>query len=97
MLECIACTFSVIVIYLQEVDADCFFLSVVLETGKTVTSVSAIAGCKFSIKVEKRTVDYVDYAEANYLMIASGSSEQVVSIFSCHAHRSSLFAPCYSS
>ncbi|KAL1554808.1 hypothetical protein AAHA92_15325 [Salvia divinorum] len=49
---------------------------VVLETGKTVTSVSAISGCKFSVKVEKRTVGYVEHAEANYLMIASGSSEQ---------------------
>lgn len=49
---------------------------VVLVTGKTVTSVSTIAGGKFSVKVEKRTVDYTEYAEANYLMIASGSSEQ---------------------
>ncbi|KAG6411155.1 hypothetical protein SASPL_129230 [Salvia splendens] len=49
---------------------------VVLETGKTVTSVSAISGCKFSVKVEKRTVGYVEHAEANFLMIASGSSEQ---------------------
>lgn len=47
---------------------------------------STIAGCKFSIKVEKRTVDYVKYAEANYLMIASGSSEQVASGFGFHAH-----------
>ncbi|KAI3462961.1 hypothetical protein Pfo_019624 [Paulownia fortunei] len=49
---------------------------VVLQTGKTVTSVSTTAGGKFSIKIEKRTVDYVEYVEANYLMIASGSSAQ---------------------
>lgn len=71
---------------MTELDAICFFLSVVLETGKTVTSVSAISGCKFSVKVEKRTVGYAEHAEANFLMIASGSSEQVASTFSCYAH-----------
>ncbi|KAL3810626.1 hypothetical protein ACJIZ3_000676 [Penstemon smallii] len=49
---------------------------VVLQTGKTVTSVSTTTGGKFSVKLEKRTVDYVEYVEADYLLIASGSSEQ---------------------
>lgn len=79
--------------YLQEVDADSFVRSVVLETGKTVTSVSAIAGSRFSVKVEKRTVGYVEYAEANYLMIASGSSAQVHKVSVVLAHSSFHFAP----
>lgn len=62
-------------------NAVCLFLSVLLQTGKTVTSASTTADGKFSIKVEKRTVDFVEYVEANYLMIASGSSEQVASKF----------------
>ncbi|KAL0461653.1 UNVERIFIED_CONTAM: putative protein YtfP [Sesamum latifolium] len=49
---------------------------VVLQTGKAVTSVSTTACGKFSVKIEKRTVNYVEYIEANYVMIASGSSEQ---------------------
>ncbi|KAL2252433.1 UNVERIFIED_CONTAM: 3-dehydro-bile acid delta(4,6)-reductase [Sesamum indicum] len=49
---------------------------VVLQTGKAVTSVSTTACGKFSIKIEKRTVNYVEYIEANYVMIATGSSEQ---------------------
>lgn len=32
---------------------------------------------KFSIKLEKRSIDYVEYVEADYMMIASGSSDQV--------------------
>ncbi|KAK6128353.1 hypothetical protein DH2020_037904 [Rehmannia glutinosa] len=58
------------------VNAVLSFLSVVLQTGKVVTSVSTSPGGKFSIKIEKRTIDYVEYVEADYLMIASGSSEQ---------------------
>ncbi|KAL6497502.1 hypothetical protein OROHE_027131 [Orobanche hederae] len=46
------------------------------DTGKTVTSISTSAAGKFSIKIEKRSVDYVEHVEADYLMIASGSSEQ---------------------
>ncbi|KAL8513155.1 hypothetical protein ACS0TY_019370 [Phlomoides rotata] len=49
---------------------------VIVQTGKTVTSVSTTADGKFTIKVEKRTVDFVEFVEADYLMIASGSSEQ---------------------
>ncbi|KAL6587508.1 hypothetical protein OROMI_000486 [Orobanche minor] len=47
-------------------------------TGNTVTSVSTSAAGKFSVRIEKRSVDYVKHVEADYLMIASGSSEQVV-------------------
>ncbi|GER36858.1 oxidoreductase [Striga asiatica] len=54
------------------------FPIVVLQTGKTVSSASTSDDGKFSIKIEKRTVDYVEYVKADYLMIASGSSEQVV-------------------
>ncbi|KAL6521736.1 hypothetical protein OROGR_018305 [Orobanche gracilis] len=45
-------------------------------TGKTVTSVSTSAAGKFSVRIEKRSVDYVEHVESDYLMIASGSSEQ---------------------
>lgn len=72
------------------VNAEWLFLLVLLQTGKTVTSVATTASGKFSIKVEKRTIDYVEYVEANYLMIASGSSEQVVLTFSCLQYSSLL-------
>ncbi|CAN0857618.1 Uncharacterized protein YtfP [Linum grandiflorum] len=51
-------------------------MSVCLQTGKTVTSASAGAQGKFIVKVEKRSVDFLEYLEADYLMIASGSSRQ---------------------
>ncbi|CAH9092435.1 unnamed protein product [Cuscuta epithymum] len=47
-----------------------------LQTGKVVTNVSCISGGKFSVKLEKRSIDYVEYLEADYLLIASGSSQQ---------------------
>lgn len=50
-----------------------------MQTGCIVTSVSTISGVKFSVKIEKRTIDYIEYVDADYLMIASGSSQQVVS------------------
>ncbi|XP_073040991.1 uncharacterized protein [Primulina eburnea] len=49
---------------------------VVLQTGCIVTSVSTISSVKFSVKIEKRTIDSIKYVEADYLMIASGSSQQ---------------------
>ncbi|GFP90351.1 uncharacterized protein ytfp [Phtheirospermum japonicum] len=49
---------------------------VVLKTGIAVTSASTSADGKFLVKLEKRTIDYVEHVEADYLMIASGSSEQ---------------------
>lgn len=53
-------------------------LGVSLQTGKAVTTASATSGGKFLIKIEKRTINYVEYVEADYLLIASGSSQQVV-------------------
>lgn len=51
--------------------------SVTLQMGKSVTSASTLASGKFTLKIEKRTIDYVDFVEADYLLIASGSSQQV--------------------
>ncbi|KAJ0812795.1 putative 3-Dehydro-bile acid delta(4,6)-reductase [Helianthus annuus] len=47
-----------------------------LQTGKSVTSASTSAGGKFTLKIEKRTIDYVELIEADYLLIASGSNQQ---------------------
>ncbi|XP_031254760.1 uncharacterized protein LOC116112776 isoform X1 [Pistacia vera] len=47
-----------------------------LQTGKVVTTASANAGGKFLLKVEKRTINLVESIEADYLLIASGSSKQ---------------------
>lgn len=55
--------------------------SVLLQTGKVVTSVCATVGGKFLIKLEKHTKNLVEYLEADYLLIASGSSRQVVMDF----------------
>lgn len=49
---------------------------VTLQTGKSVTSASNSQSGKFILKIEKRTIDYVDFVEADYLLIASGSSQQ---------------------
>ncbi|CAI0453435.1 unnamed protein product [Linum tenue] len=49
---------------------------VCLQTGKTVTSVSAGVQGKFILKVEKRSVEFLEYLEADYLLIASGGSRQ---------------------
>nr|XP_043606562.1 uncharacterized protein YtfP isoform X2 [Erigeron canadensis] len=49
---------------------------VTLQTGKSVTSASISSGGKFMLKIEKRTIDYIDFVEADYLLIASGSSQQ---------------------
>lgn len=43
-----------------------------------MTTASASGLGKFLLKIEKRTIDYVEYVEADYLLIASGSSPQVV-------------------
>ncbi|EPS60882.1 hypothetical protein M569_13919, partial [Genlisea aurea] len=47
-----------------------------LQTGKTVTSVSTLPGEKFSLKIEKRAIGYIENIIADYILIASGSSEQ---------------------
>ncbi|KAL6960701.1 hypothetical protein U1Q18_038464 [Sarracenia purpurea var. burkii] len=49
---------------------------VLLQTGKIVTTACVTSGGKFLLKIEKRTVDNVDYVEAKYLLVASGSSRQ---------------------
>lgn len=49
---------------------------VLLQTGKVVTTASTTAGAKFILKLEKRSIDYVESVEADYLLIASGSSKQ---------------------
>ncbi|KAL7256747.1 hypothetical protein ACSBR1_010646 [Camellia fascicularis] len=49
---------------------------VLLQTGKVVTTASVTVGGKFLLKIEKRAIDFVDYVEADYLLIASGSSKQ---------------------
>ncbi|CAI9109619.1 OLC1v1009469C1 [Oldenlandia corymbosa var. corymbosa] len=53
---------------------------VLLKTGYTVTSASVSVGGKFTMKVEKRTAGLVEYLEADYLLIASGSSRQGYSL-----------------
>ncbi|XP_052191082.1 uncharacterized protein LOC127800495 [Diospyros lotus] len=47
-----------------------------LQTGKVVTSASMTLAGKFLLKIEKRTVDIVEFVEADYLLIASGSRKQ---------------------
>jgi hypothetical protein len=42
-----------------------------------VSSASVNDNGKFVLKVEKRTVDFVDYLNANYVLVATGSSQQV--------------------
>ncbi|KAF8399397.1 hypothetical protein HHK36_015261 [Tetracentron sinense] len=60
---------------------DCLMLEakrsgVLLQTGKVVTSATITDSGKFLLKIEKRTIDSVEYVEADYLLIASGSSRQ---------------------
>ncbi|KAK8520596.1 hypothetical protein V6N12_004530 [Hibiscus sabdariffa] len=55
-------------------EAKCIGVS--LQTGKIVTSASASASGKFLLKMERRTLKPVELVEADYLLIASGSSPQ---------------------
>lgn len=48
-----------------------------MQTGKVVTTASSTGGGKFTVKIEKRSIGLVEYVEADYLLIASGSSRQV--------------------
>jgi lysine/ornithine N-monooxygenase len=57
-------------------------MEVSLQAGKSVSSVSVTEHGKFLLKVEKRTVDLVDYVNANYVLVATGSSPQVSKILS---------------
>lgn len=52
-------------------------LQVLLQAGKVVTNASRADNGKFHIKIEKRTIDFVEYIEADYVLIATGSSQQV--------------------
>ncbi|KAG6779360.1 hypothetical protein POTOM_015737 [Populus tomentosa] len=47
-----------------------------LQTRKVVSSASVEAGGKFLLKLEKRTVSFVENVKADYLLITSGSSQQ---------------------
>ncbi|RWR72611.1 HI0933_like domain-containing protein [Cinnamomum micranthum f. kanehirae] len=49
---------------------------VLLQAGKVVTNASRTNSGKFCLKIEKRTIDFVEYVEADYLLIATGSSQQ---------------------
>jgi len=52
-------------------------MEVSLQAGKAVSSASVAQDGKFVLKVEKRTSDFVDYINANYVLVATGSSQQV--------------------
>lgn len=60
----------------QFLELSCFF-EVSLQAGKSVSGASVDANGKFVVKVEKRTIDFVDYVSANYVLVATGSSQQV--------------------
>ncbi|XP_008807884.2 uncharacterized protein YtfP isoform X3 [Phoenix dactylifera] len=47
-----------------------------LQTGKVVSGASIVDNERFLLKVEKRTVDFVEYIEADYVLVATGSSRQ---------------------
>lgn len=57
-------------------------MEVSLQAGKAVSSASVAQDGKFVLKVEKRTADLVDYINANYVLVATGSSQQVLEFFS---------------
>lgn len=52
-----------------------------MQIGKVVSDASCKNDGKFVLKVEKRTIDFVEYIEANYVLIATGSSQQVIIFF----------------
>ncbi|KAH0454111.1 hypothetical protein IEQ34_016035 [Dendrobium chrysotoxum] len=47
-----------------------------LHTGKVISSASISCKGKFNLKMEKRTVDYVEDIEVDFLLIATGSNQQ---------------------
>ncbi|OAY73120.1 Uncharacterized protein YtfP, partial [Ananas comosus] len=51
-------------------------VGVSLQTGKVVSSTSVVGNGKFLLKVEKRTIDFVEHLEAKYVLVATGSSKQ---------------------
>ncbi|RLN00839.1 uncharacterized protein YtfP-like [Panicum miliaceum] len=62
-----------------------------LKAGKAVSSASVTQHGKFVLKVEKRTADLVDYINANYVLVATGSSQQGYSIAAQLGH--SIISP----
>ncbi|KAK9114064.1 hypothetical protein Syun_020861 [Stephania yunnanensis] len=55
---------------------DCLMLEADRIGGKVVTSACTANDGKFHVKIEKRTVGFLQNVEADYLLIASGSSQQ---------------------
>ncbi|GFZ07715.1 FAD/NAD(P)-binding oxidoreductase family protein [Actinidia rufa] len=47
-----------------------------LQTGKVVTTACVNADGRFHLKIEKRTIDYVECVKADYLLVASGRIKQ---------------------
>uniref|UniRef100_A0A0D9Y1V3 Uncharacterized protein n=1 Tax=Leersia perrieri TaxID=77586 RepID=A0A0D9Y1V3_9ORYZ len=62
-----------------------------LKAGKAVSGASVIENGRFVLKVEKRTIDFVDYINADYVVVATGSSQQGYSIAAQFGH--SIIAP----
>lgn len=50
-----------------------------------MTATSPTHHGKFVLKIEKRSIDYVENVAADYVLIASGSSRQVGTHFSLHS------------
>ncbi|KAE8785904.1 hypothetical protein D1007_40333 [Hordeum vulgare] len=48
------------------------------KAGKSVSGASVDANGKFVVEVEKCTVDFVDYMSANYVLVATRSSQQSI-------------------
>ncbi|XP_048527435.1 uncharacterized protein YtfP [Triticum urartu] len=61
-------------------------LGVSLQAGKSVSGASVNDNGKFVVEVQKRTVDFVDYIDANYVLVATGSSQQGYSFAAQHGH-----------
>nr|CAD1841822.1 unnamed protein product [Ananas comosus var. bracteatus] len=53
-------------------------VGVSLQTGKVVSSTSVVGNGKFLLTVEKRTIDFVEHLEATYVLVATGSSKQLI-------------------
>ncbi|KAG9455751.1 hypothetical protein H6P81_000259 [Aristolochia fimbriata] len=51
-------------------------VGVLLQAGKTVTNASSTVNGKFVLEIQKRSIDLVENIEADYLLVASGSSQQ---------------------
>lgn len=49
-----------------------------MQTRKTITAVSVLSGGKFLLEIKQQPADYAEHVEADYLLIATGSSRQVV-------------------